>query len=175
MAQFHLPEVERANHKAFLQQTSSHSQDHRIIVATSEDGVWMRYDSSSCAMSVLGCICKNGLEVVWVVYATVQWGVISERWYRETVRRLRHEVSQHVLQGCVSTLRLCHIRKRALSIELVIIRSSRCCGWRWHGGEMDRGVPRKTSAHKSQRPTNQPNQPSLDFTWYCFRTACKRI
>jgi hypothetical protein len=115
------PEVECANHKAFLQQTFDHSQYHRIVVAATKYRVWVRNYGSSSGMSILNRIRKFRLEVVRMVYATIQWGVVSKRWDCETVRRLRHEDLRRALPGRVSTWRLCQSEKRALSIDEMAI------------------------------------------------------
>jgi hypothetical protein len=99
----YLPEIKCANHKAFLQQTSDHSQDHRIVVAATKDRIRMGDYSPSSGMSILGRVRQYCFEVFRVVYAAIQWGVISERWNCKTVRRLRHEVLRRALQAYVST------------------------------------------------------------------------
>lgn len=114
-------------------------------------------------MSIFSRICNHRLKVIRVVYAAIQWSVVSEGWYCEAVRRLRHEVSQHALQGCVSTLISSHTEGRALNIGMAIFRLLRVVGY---GGIAELGKSRPRSATGQVRgvsPTSQPPTTSRSY------------
>jgi hypothetical protein len=72
------PEVECANHKAFLQQTFDHSQYHRIVVAATKYRVWVRNYGSSSGISSGVSSARDGIVKLYAGSAMRTCGVHSQ-------------------------------------------------------------------------------------------------